>query len=120
MQEILALETARIKAMCDLDIDRLEEILSDDLVYTHSTARQETKAEFIAALSSGRTKYQSINREDVKVQEYGETAVVTGHAKFHVNANGNDVRFQVKFTDVYVKREEKWQMVAWQSTKIPD
>ena len=120
MEEILALETARIKAMCDLDIDQLKEILSDDLTYTHSTARQETKSEFISALTSGRTKYQSIDREDVKVQQYGETAVVTGHAKFHVNANGNDVRFQVKFTDVYVKLGEKWQMVAWQSTKIPD
>ena len=120
MEAILALETARIKAMCDLDIEQLEEILSDDLIYTHSTARQETKSEFISALTSGRTKYQSIDREDVKVQQYGETAVVTGHAKFHVNANGNDVRFQVKFTDVYVKRGEKWQMVAWQSTKIPD
>ena len=120
MEAILALETARIKAMCDVDLDKLEEILSDDLVYTHSTARQETKSEFIGALSSGRTKYQSIEREDVKVQEYGETAVVTGHAKFHVNANGNDVRFEVKFTDVYVKSGEDWQMVAWQSTKVPD
>ena len=120
MEAILALETARIKAMRDVDLDKLEEILSDDLVYTHSTARQETKSEFIGALSSGRTKYQSIEREDVKVQEYGETAVVTGHAKFHVNANGNDVRFEVKFTDVYVKRGEDWQMVAWQSTKVPD
>ena len=56
MEEILALETARIKAMCDLDIDQLKEILSDDLTYTHSTARQETKSEFISALTSGRTK----------------------------------------------------------------
>ena len=43
MEAILALETARIKAMCDLDIDQLEEILSDDLIYTHSNARQEPK-----------------------------------------------------------------------------
>ena len=50
----------------------------------------------------------------------GDTAVVTGLAKFHVNASGNDIKFQTRFTDVYAKRNGVWQMVAWQSTKIPD
>ena len=120
MDEIIALENRRIEAMTKLDTQALDEILADDLSYVHSTARVETKAEFIAALTSGRTNYQSIERDDVDVRQYGETAVVTGRAKFHVNANGNDVRFQVRFTDVYAKRDNVWRMVAWQSTKLPD
>lgn len=120
MDEIIALENQRIEAMTKIDTQALDRILADDLSYTHSTARVETKAEFIAALTSGRTKYESIERGDVKVRQYGDTAVVTGHAKFHVNANGNVVKFQVRFTDVYAKRDDVWRMVAWQSTKLPD
>ena len=120
MDEIIALENRRIEAMIKQDTQALDEILADDLSYTHSTARVETKAEFISSLSSGRTKYQSIERDDVKVRQYGNTAVVTGRAKFHVNANGQDIKFQVRFTDVYAKRDDVWRMVAWQSTKLPD
>lgn len=120
MDEIIALENRRIEAMIKRDTKALGEILAEDLSYTHSTARVETKAEFIAALTSGRTKYESIERDDVKVSHYGDTAVVTGLANFHVNANGNDIKFQTRFTDVYAKRNGAWQMVAWQSTKIPD
>ena len=120
MDEIIALENRRIEAMIKQDTHVLGEILADDLSYVHSTARVETKAEFIASLTSGRTKYQSIEREDVKVRQFGDTAVVTGQANFHVNANGNDIKLQVRFTDVYAKRDDVWRMVAWQSTKLPD
>lgn len=120
MDEIIALENRRIEAMVNQDTQALDQILADDLSYTHSTARVETKAEFIANITSARTKYQSIERDDVKVSQYGDTAVVTGLAKFHVNANGNDIKFQARFTDVYAKRDGVWRMVAWQSTKVPD
>jgi hypothetical protein len=30
------------------------------------------------------------------------------------------VSFRVRFTDVYVNKGGKWQMVAWQSTRLPD
>ncbi|PKB70870.1 MAG: hypothetical protein BZY87_08430 [SAR202 cluster bacterium Io17-Chloro-G6] len=116
MDEIIALENRRIEAMVKGDIKALEEILADDLIYTHTTARLDTKTSFIAAISSGSTNYRSVEREDVKVRQFGETAVVTGHAKFHVGDN----KFEARFTDVYAKRNNAWQMVAWQSTRLPD
>ena len=120
MDEIIALENRRIEAMTKQDGEALGEILADDLIYTHSTARMENKAEHIANITSGRPKYVSIDRQDVMVRQYGDTAVVTGHAKMHVNANGRDNKFEVRFIDVYAKRQGVWQMVAWQSTKLPD
>lgn len=120
MDEIIALENRRIEAMTKEDETTLNEILADDLIYTHSSGRVETKAEFIGNLASGRTKYVSFERDDVKIRQYGDTAVVTGFAKVHVTSNGRDLRFQVRFLDVYAKRNDTWQMVAWQSTKLPD
>ncbi len=120
MDEIIELENRRAEAMIKQDVPALDDILADDLSYTHTSARVETKAEFIAALSSGRTKYQAIERDDVKVRQYGDTAVVTGHANMHVNRNGRDSRFEIRFLNVYAKRQDVWRMVAWQSTKLSD
>jgi len=116
MDEILELENRRIEAMTKGDTQALEEILADDLIYTHTTARLDTKASFIESIKSGRTNYKSVERKDVEVRQLGDTAVVTGHAKFHVGDN----TFEARFTDVYAKRNGAWQMVAWQSTRVPD
>ncbi|MDA0264135.1 MAG: nuclear transport factor 2 family protein [Chloroflexi bacterium] len=116
MDEIIALENRRIEAMVSGDVAALGEILADDLIYTHTTARLDTKESFIDAVKTGRSNYKSVDREDVKVSQYGDTAVVTGHAKFHVGDN----KFDARFIDVYAKRNNAWQMVAWQSTRVPD
>nr|MBC8279836.1 nuclear transport factor 2 family protein [Chloroflexota bacterium] len=55
MDEILALEKRRIEAMTSGDTQALEEILADDLIYTHTTARLDTKASFIDAVKTGRS-----------------------------------------------------------------
>ena len=48
MDEILALEDRRIEAMLKGDVQALEEILADDLIYTHTTARLDTLLTFIS------------------------------------------------------------------------
>ena len=45
MEEIIALEKRRIEAMTNQDANALGEILADDLSYTHSSGRVESKAE---------------------------------------------------------------------------
>ncbi len=80
MDQIIALEDRRIEAMTKGDVQALEEILADDLIYTHTTARIDTKSSFIEAISSGRSNYRSVEREDVQVRQFGDSAVVTGHA----------------------------------------
>ena len=120
MEEIIALENRRIEAMTTRDGEALEKILADDLSYVHPSARVETKAEFIASITSGRIKYRTMEQDHVKVREYGDTAVVTGNAKVHVESNGREAQFQIQFINVYAKQNHVWRMVAWQSTKIPD
>ena len=80
MDEILALEDQRIEAMTNGDVETLEKILADDLIYTHTTASLDTKASFIDAVKTGKSSYKSVERKDVEVRQFGDTAVVTGHA----------------------------------------
>jgi ketosteroid isomerase-like protein len=45
--------------------------------------------------------------------------VVTGIARVQVLSGGQPVTFRMRYTDVYVKRGNRWQMVAWQATRMP-
>ncbi len=119
-QQIIQLEKQRLEAMTSADTDALALILADELTYTHTSAAQDTKQSLIQAIQSGTLKYESIATDDVSVRVYGDTAVVTGSAKLTVVARGQQNSFGLRFTDVYAKQEERWQMVAWQSTRLPE
>lgn len=119
-ETVIALDKRRMEAMARKDIATLNELISDDLVYTHSSARLDTKGSLIGAMESGKTVYTAVVPSDVKAQDCGDTVVLTGSARISVNSGGNAMNFGVRFTDVYAKRGDRWQMVAWQSTRLPD
>ena len=117
---IIELDKKRMTAMAQKDIATLNELIADDLVYTHSTARLDTKQSLIGNMESGSTVYTSVVPSDVKAQDLGDAVVLTGSCRIGVNAGGRPNSFGVRFTDVYAKRGGRWQMVSWQSTRLPD
>jgi ketosteroid isomerase-like protein len=119
-QMIIDLDRTRMNAMAQKDIAMLNALLSDDLVYTHSTARLDTKKSLIEAMEVGRTVYTAVEPSDVKAQDLGTAVVLTGAARISVRSNGRPNSFGVRFTDVYVNHGGQWQMVAWQSTRLPE
>jgi ketosteroid isomerase-like protein len=118
-QEIRQRETRRSEALVRGDFGTLDEILSDDLTYTHASGVYESKAQIMANLKSGQVKYESFTPEDVLVRVYGTTGVVTGVARVKVRVKGEHLSLQLRFTNVYVKKGDLWQMVAWQATRLP-
>ena len=119
-QKVIDLDRQRMTAMAQKDIAKLNELIADDLVYTHSSARLDTKQSLIGAMEAGRTVYTAVVPSDVKAQEFGDTVVLTGSARIGVNSGGNAMNFGVRFIDVWVNKGGKWQMAAWQSTRTPD
>ncbi len=119
-QKIIDLDRQRMEAMAKKDIATLNTLISDNLVYTHSSARLDTKQSLIGAMESGATVYTSVEPSDVVAQDLGSAVVLTGAARISVTSNGNPLNFGVRFTDVYVNNDGQWQMVAWQSTRLPD
>ena len=116
---IIELDLKRMQAMAAKDFATLEGVLGDDLIYTHSSARLDTKQSLIGNMKSGSTVYTSVVPSDVKAQDLGDTVVLTGIAQIKVVSNGAPNAFGVRFTDIYTRRAGKWQMVAWHSTKLP-
>jgi ketosteroid isomerase-like protein len=118
-QAVIDLDRKRMLAMALKDVATLESLLADDLIYTHSSARLDTKRSLIEGMTSGKTVYTSVEPSDVKAQDLGDTVVLTGIAQIKVTVGGTPNAFGVRFTDVYARRDGRWQMVTWQSTRLP-
>ena len=119
-QMIVELDRKRMVAMAEKDVATLNAVLADDLIYIHSSARLDTKASLIGNMQSGATVYSSVEPSDVVAQDCGDAVVLTGVARISVTSGGKPMKFGVRFTDVYAKRGGAWQMVVWQSTKLPE
>ena len=117
--EIKKLEDRRFQAMIDSDFDTLEKLLGDNLIYTHSTAQSDTRAEYIALCKKGVFKYLKIERPIENIQVYGDAVVVTGQTKMDVMVAGKPKVLNSRYTNVWIKGGKGWQMVVWQSTPIP-
>jgi ketosteroid isomerase-like protein len=119
-EKIIDLDKKRMQAMAQRDLATLRNLIADDLVYTHSSARIDTKQSLIGNMESGSTVYSTVEPSEVKAQDLGDAVVLTGKARIGVNSGGNAMSFTVRFTDVYARRGGQWQMVTWQSTRVPE
>ena len=119
-QTVIELDKKRMTASASKDFDTLNQLIGDDLIYTHSSARMDTKQSLIGAMQSGSTVYTAMEPSEVVAQDLGDTVVLTGACAISVVSGGKPNSFKVRFIDVWAKRGSGWQMVTWQSTRLPD
>ena len=113
--------TSASGSRCAGDVAGLGAAMSDDLTYTHSNASVETKAEFLEAIRSGKSRYKSMTFDDRRVRLHGDsTAIVSGTCRVQVTTGGRDLDLRLRFTELYVKQAGTWKMALWQSTRVPD
>ncbi|WBO85472.1 nuclear transport factor 2 family protein [Hymenobacter yonginensis] len=124
-KEVEALERQRFEAQVKKDYAVLEKVFADDLVYTHSNGKQNTKAEYIQSIREGKSQYDKIEVELLNVRAYndGKAAVVNGTITITLpnKPDGTPNLAHLKYVVVQVKDPKKgWQVVLWQSQKQPD
>jgi ketosteroid isomerase-like protein len=112
-------EEARIAATIKGDLAALSALLAEDMTYGHSSAKIETKAEFLELLKTGYYQYKSIAPREVTVRLYGETALLGGLADIDVVSGGQPLSVKLRFLEVWVKQGGRWKLAAWQSVRLP-
>ena len=117
-REVLAADAGRVKALLANDFAALELLLGDDLTYVHSNGMLDTKESYLSGLRSGASRYLSMDMSDVAVRASGDTAVINAKFDARVLVRGNEVHPTPRVLIVYMKRDGRWQMIAWQSTPI--
>ncbi len=116
-----ASEQMRFEAQVSRDTAVLQRILAHDLLYVHSNALAETKTDFIRSVASGSIQYLAMRKlQGVKAQIWGKTALLQGLVEVQGLYQGNAFAMTLRYTSVYQKEKGRWQLVAWQSTRVPE
>ena len=122
--------TSSEKALLKIEEDLLAGILKSDwalfdrymapgFVFVGPDGSMQDKAQWMADAKSGALKIESSKNEDMKVRVYGDTAVVTYRSIDKGTFKGMDISGQYRWTDVFIKRAGKWQIVSTQGSPIP-
>jgi hypothetical protein len=108
------------QAMLAFDYAALDDILSDDVSYIHSTAVVETKAEYFAALRRGLYEYGDISIRGAQTRMFDGVAMTTGIMEMLVGANGS-AKNTIRLQHVLIWRQEAgtWRLLLRQATRIP-
>jgi ketosteroid isomerase-like protein len=110
-------------ARCLVDADRAaaERLLADNVLYSHSDGRLETKQELIRDLMElKKTKYHALEYgPDTKIVIHGDTALVRGNAVVRNTPEGGEPRaIYLNLLQVWQKQKSGWRMIARQSTRM--
>jgi ketosteroid isomerase-like protein len=96
----------------------LDRILASDWIGIDFEGAVLTKPQALEGIASGSGSLESTVLRDMKVRIYGNTAVVTGTDTEKGEYHGQDSSGKYLWTDVFVKRNGRWQAVSSQSTKL--
>ena len=76
--EVRDLETRRQAALVALDMDALADMFADDIVHVHTNGMVHDKAAILGHIR-GRAQFAAVDRRNLSVRVYGDTAVLTGN-----------------------------------------
>lgn len=117
-QEVRKLEREWLDAYEQRDAAAMERIVADDFIITFPKGEMQTKAQILEALKAVKAQRvptapkPKFYTEDVRARVYGDTVILTGRVITHWQSQGNEMRDQSRYTDTYVKRNGRWQVVA--------
>ena len=109
---LLVLERMWNEAQVNRDASALEALVSSRFVNTEWDGELSDKQRFLADIRDPRFKPTALNIQDVKMNFFGETAVVTGIYHAQGTYQGKAYDHVGRFTDTWVQELGKWQCVA--------
>ena len=101
-----------------VDANKLNQILADDWVSLGGSGRILTKERALGDLKSGNDKLESFEIGPMDVKVLDNVAVVQGSATEKRTTRGQDWSGKTVWTDVFVKRGDKWVIVRSHSAKV--
>ena len=115
---VLDLEEAWAKAVVKRDAATFKRLLAPGFVYTEDD-RVQTGEQLTRDIVSGTDTVTDARNEDLKTHTDGNTIVVTGWLIMRGRSAGKPFERRYRFTDVWLKRDGQWQIIAAQDYLLP-
>lgn len=118
-EEVRKLEREWLDAYEQNNAEAMNRIVADDFTITFPNGSIQAKPQLMsmvrAVASSTRRSAEPAMRfhtEDAQSRAYGDTVILMGRVVTEYERDGKTVREQSRYTDTYVKRNGRWQVVA--------
>ena len=113
MGTITELEHQLAKAWVEGDRAFIEALLAPDWSVTDPSGQILTKQQVIEeTFGSADRTIDSLTVDDLQVRTFGDTAIATGRTRASGSYQGRVASVVLRFTDVFVRRDGRWQIVA--------
>jgi len=109
---LIALERMWNQAQVNRDAKAIATMIGDRFVNTEFDGGVSNRGKFLADFADPEFKPNSMNIENVEVEVYGSTAIVTGDYHTKGAYNGKPYEHSGRFTDTWVLESAKWECVA--------
>jgi ketosteroid isomerase-like protein len=117
--ELLKLEKAFAEAIVKNDLEAIGRLVADDWIIIDPNGEIVDRTRFFEVIKSGALTHDTMESEDLRVRVYGESAVVTAITSAKGKFMGQEFITQERATDVFVKRDGRWQCVLTHLTRFP-
>jgi ketosteroid isomerase-like protein len=117
-QVLIQLERDWDEAFHHRDVAFIANVLADEFRVTYGDGTQGDKARELKLAAEFNQQIDSATMDDFTVKIYGDTAVVWFSEHLVGPSKGRQLAITLKFMDVFVMRDGRWQCVASQSTKV--
>ena len=117
-ETLVALERAWNDAFYEKDIDFLDSLLAEEFVATYDDGTLGDRNRELELSAAFNQRVISATQEDFTVRVYGDAAVVWFTLRLVGLRQGQRAEVSFRYTDVWVRRDGRWQCVSTQSTRV--
>ena len=102
------------------DADAYERMTTDNFMFVSNDGMVQTKAERVASMRSGATKYETLTYDEVNVRANPEGNGAVAICKVTVKGTnmGKPIDSTVRVTQVWSKMKDGWKLASLQATNI--
>ncbi len=120
-KEIRQLEEELTQSEMSVDVNTLDRIYADDIMVTAPIGICVDKAAVMTEVRQAAEKavVGRYDKDDLKVRTYGDTAVSSYRMTAEATFEGTEIKRQLCITNVWMKRKERWQIVARHTASLP-
>ena len=119
-EQLLKLEKAFAEAIVKNDVEGIRRLVTDDWIIIDPNGEIVDRARFFEIIKSGVLTHDMMESEDFRVRVYGDSAVVIGVTRTKGKFMGQEFSTRERATDVFVKRDGRWQCVLTHLTRLPE
>jgi ketosteroid isomerase-like protein len=116
--KLIALEKMWNQAQLTQDANALQGMLGDRFVSTEWDGVLSSRERFLAEIADPKFKPSAMSIDNVKVEFYGDTAVIVGIYHTKGVYNGKPYDHVGRFTDTWVRQGAGWKCVASHTSLI--